>query len=45
MFAACRVYQEHPRSRFHTVKSNTRKSYTDSLKIIETRWAAARSAA
>jgi hypothetical protein len=35
MFTACRVYQEHPRSRFHTVKANTRKSYTDSLKIIE----------
>ena len=35
MLSACRVYQEHPHSRFHKVKHNTRKSYTDSLKIIE----------
>jgi hypothetical protein len=34
MLSACRVYQEHPHSRFHKVKHNTRKSYTDSLKII-----------
>lgn len=34
--SACRVYQTHPYSRFHSVKSNTRKSYTDSLKVIET---------
>jgi len=34
--SACRVYQTHPYSRFHTVKANTRKSYTDSLKVIET---------
>lgn len=33
--SACRAYQEHPNSRFHSVKANTRKSYTDSLKIIE----------
>jgi hypothetical protein len=31
----CRIYQEHPQSRFHKVKRNTRKTYTDSLKIIE----------
>lgn len=35
MHSACQVYQRHPRSRFHSVKRNTRKSYTDSLKIIE----------
>jgi hypothetical protein len=35
MISACRVYQEHPYSRFHKVKYNTRKSYTHSLKIIE----------
>lgn len=34
MKSACEVYQTHPHSRFHTVKANTRKSYTDSLKII-----------
>jgi hypothetical protein len=34
--SACRVYQTHPRSRFHKVKSNTRKTYTDSLKVVET---------
>lgn len=34
--SACRVYQEDPLSDFHEVKHNTRKSYTDSLKIIET---------
>ena len=33
--ALCRIYQEHPQSRFHKVKRNTRKTYTDSLKIIE----------
>jgi hypothetical protein len=36
MRAACRIYQEHPLSRFHKVKSNTRRTYTDSLKVIET---------
>lgn len=35
MYAACRIYQEHPLSRFQKVKRNTRKSYIDSLKIIE----------
>jgi hypothetical protein len=35
VLSACRVYQEHPRSPFHKVKANTRKSYLDSLKIIE----------
>lgn len=35
MLSACRIYQEHPRSRFHRVKGNTRKSYLDSLKIVE----------
>jgi hypothetical protein len=30
-----RLYQEHPDSRFHEVKSNTRKFYVDILKIIE----------
>ena len=33
--SACRLYQRHPYSHFHKVKHNTRKSYTDSLKIIE----------
>jgi integrase len=31
-----RLYQEHPDSPFHDVKHNTRKTYTDSLKVIET---------
>jgi hypothetical protein len=35
VLSACRLYQCHPYSRFHKVKHNTRKSYTDSLKIIE----------
>lgn len=35
VLAASRLYQTHPQSRFHKVKSNTRKSYVDSLKIIE----------
>jgi hypothetical protein len=33
--SACQVYQKHPMSRFHKVKRNTRKSYSDSLKVIE----------
>lgn len=33
--SACRIYQSHPYSRFHSVKANTRKSYGDSLKVIE----------
>jgi hypothetical protein len=37
VLAACRVYQEHPHSPFNTtIKANTRKSYLDSLKVIET---------
>jgi hypothetical protein len=36
VLSACRLYQRHPYSAFHKVKHNTRKSYTDSLKIIET---------
>lgn len=36
VYGACQIYQRHPRSRFHSVKANTRKSYTDSLKVIET---------
>lgn len=30
----CRLYQEHPDSPFHDVKRNTRKTYSDSLKVI-----------
>jgi hypothetical protein len=30
-----RIYQEHTDSRFHDVRSNTRRFYVDSLKIIE----------
>ena len=30
-----RIYQEHPELPFHEVKHNTRKTYTDSLKVIE----------
>jgi hypothetical protein len=26
VYAACQMYQRHPRSRFHKVKANTRKS-------------------
>jgi hypothetical protein len=36
VLAACRIYQEHPFSRFHKVKSNTRDTYTKKLRIIET---------
>jgi len=32
--SACEWYERHPRSHFHTVKANTRKSYLDSLKLI-----------
>jgi hypothetical protein len=35
VYSACQLYQQHPHSPFHVVKHNTRKSYTDSLKIIE----------
>jgi hypothetical protein len=33
--SACRIYQEHPRSRFHKIKYNTRATYVSSLKLIE----------
>ncbi len=33
--SACDVYERHPQSRFRRVKHNTRKSYTDSLKLIK----------
>src|SRR5262245_35197777 len=36
MLSACRIYQEHPFSRFRKVKANTRKTYLDSLKVVET---------
>ena len=36
VLAACHIYQEHPFSRFHKVKSNTRDTYTKKLRIIET---------
>lgn len=35
VYSACQCYQRHPLSRFHSVKANTRKGYTDSLKVIE----------
>jgi hypothetical protein len=35
VLSACQLYQRHPYSSFHKVRHNTRKSYTDSLKIIE----------
>jgi hypothetical protein len=35
VLSACRFYQTHPMSGFHAVKANTRKTYLDSLKIIE----------
>lgn len=33
--ALCRLFQQHPDSSFHEVKPNTRKTYGDSLKVIE----------
>jgi hypothetical protein len=33
--SACRIYQEHPHSRFHRIKYNTRATYVSSLKVIE----------
>jgi len=33
--SACRIYQEHPLSRFHKVKHNTRKTYVKDLRLIE----------
>jgi hypothetical protein len=35
MKSACRIYQEHQHSPFHTVKHNTRKAYITCLKRIE----------
>jgi hypothetical protein len=35
VYAACQIYQRHPLSPFHAVKSNTRRTYTDSLALIE----------
>jgi hypothetical protein len=35
VYSLSQVFQKHPESSFHTVKQNTRDSYTDSLKIIE----------
>lgn len=31
----CRIYQEHPLSRFHNVKHNTRRTYLKDLSLIE----------
>jgi hypothetical protein len=36
MLSAGRIYQEHPHSRFHKVKHNTRRGYLADLKVIET---------
>ena len=35
MLPACSIYQEHPLSRFHKVKHNTRKTYIKDLKLLE----------
>src|SRR5262249_2003719 len=35
VLTACRVYQEHPLSDFHSVKHNTRATYSSSLRMIE----------
>jgi hypothetical protein len=35
VYSLSQIFQKHPESSFHTVKQNTRDSYTDSLKIIE----------
>jgi hypothetical protein len=35
MLAACRIYQEHPLSAFHTVSHTTRRGYLNDLKVIE----------
>jgi hypothetical protein len=35
VYSACQLYQRHLHSPFRVVKHNTRKSYIDSLKIIE----------
>jgi hypothetical protein len=33
--SVCRIYQEHPLSRFHNVKHNTRRTYLKDLSLIE----------
>jgi hypothetical protein len=35
MLAACRIYQEHPLSKFHKVSHTTRRGYLSDLKVIE----------
>jgi hypothetical protein len=35
VLSACRIYQEHPLSRFHSVKHNTRRTYLKDLVLIE----------
>lgn len=35
MLAACRIYQEHPLSKFHKVSHTTRRGYLNDLKVIE----------
>ena len=36
VLSICRIYQEHPLSRFHSVKHNTRRTYLKDLNLIET---------
>lgn len=33
--SACRIYQEHPNSRFKSVKANTKRTYITSLNVVE----------
>ena len=35
VLSACRTYQQHPLSRFHSIKHNTRATYVSCLKLIE----------
>jgi hypothetical protein len=35
VLTACRIYQEHPLSDFHSIKHNTRATYSTSLRLIE----------
>jgi len=35
MLAACRIYQEHPLSKFHKESHTTRRGYLNDLKVIE----------
>lgn len=35
MRAACRIYQEHPLSTFHSISHSTRSGYIDNLRLIE----------